>query len=213
VPGAVETHGIELPGVQAAWPASWELAQPNAPGFGGVGLVESQRVDQLFPRALPSLSPSSRARVHEARPLREPAHGTTVQFVVRGVDHLEVLLDGREGVTARPASDRCRRAAPGGIWGVIEIPHAMTFAEREQPLSIPGGDEVDRVFGRVLEAGTRLDERVEVPGIDELRPALVGLGPPRAATRGAARGSATIQTIWPGLNIRPDFDDQFSRSD
>ena len=83
----------------------------------------------------------------------------------------------------------------------------MALAEREQPASVPRGDEVDRVLGRALEPDA-LYERVEVPGVDEFRAALVGRGGHEPHEGSGARLGDDPHDLA-GLDIRPNFDDQF----
>ena len=83
----------------------------------------------------------------------------------------------------------------------------MALAEREEPAAVPGGDEVDRVLGRPLEPDP-LDERVEVPGVDELRSALVGLGGDEPHERRGPRLGHDPDDLA-GLDVRADLDDQF----
>ena len=68
------------------------------------------------------------------------------------------------------------------------------LAELEDPLAVPGRHELERVVGRELDPRA-LDERVDVPDVDELR----------AARRRRSRRSARASSSW--LELGGDADD------
>jgi hypothetical protein len=110
------------------------------------------RVDDLRPRG---------RRARRDRPVRRAV-----------VDDLAGLLEHREAVAAHARGVEVLHQAGRGGPGQADAGGA-DLAEREQPLAVPVGDEVEVLLARVLDASA-LDPRVEPLDVDELRAAAVG---------------------------------------
>jgi hypothetical protein len=146
-----------------------EEVRALAPGGDRVLLVEAADVHQV------ALEPRQRllvreVRVHEPRPCRRRARRD--RPVGRAVvDDLPRLLQGREAIA--PDAGRVQVLhQPGSDRAGEPDARRADLPQREQPLAVPVGDEVEVLLARELDAGA-LDPRVEPLHVDELGTAAV----------------------------------------
>jgi hypothetical protein len=150
-----------------------ELVEARPPGSDRIGLVEPAGVRDLLPQSLERRR-LVEIRVDDPRPAGGRArHHRPVDRPLS--EHLHALPEERELVAARAdgidAVERAGHARPGER----DAGAALT-AELEHALAVPGGDELERVVRRELDARA-LDERVEVRDVDEARsPSVTGGG-------------------------------------
>ena len=117
------------------------------------------------------------------------------------VDDLAGLAS--DGSWSRPArSGSMSSSSPGSVGPLERDPRAALLAEREHPLAVPRGDEVERLRARVLEPRA-LDVEVEVEASTNFAPCAVGARGDRARTSCSLPISPPIATIWPGWTLAP----------
>ncbi len=180
-----------------------QLLQSKAPRLARVGLVEPEHVDELLPELLDRPVALER-REDRLRPLAcRPRDNGPVGRA--GVDHLEVLALRRKRIAAcERRIDPCEQ--PRWDLGGDRDADAVAVAERQQPLAVPGRDDIER--GRVGVLETRaLDVGIEVPRVDEQSAAVVGRDGDRFYERGSRRLGDDPDDLA-GLDVRADLDDQ-----